>query len=64
MDKLFGNWTYSQTCIFKGHSKKPENVAFMSSCRLYTGQNYMHYSLMGKMRLPFIDRDLLYRGAL
>jgi len=25
----------------------------------------MHYSLMGKMRLPFfIDRDLLYKGAL
>jgi hypothetical protein len=22
----------------------------------------MHYSLMGKMRLPFIDSDLLYRG--
>jgi hypothetical protein len=25
---------------------------------------YMHYSLMGKMRLPFIDSDLLYRGTL
>jgi len=24
----------------------------------------MHYSLMGKMRLLFIDSDLLYRGAL
>ena len=24
----------------------------------------MHYSLMGKIRLPFIDSDLLYRGAL
>jgi len=24
----------------------------------------MHYSLMGKMRLPIIDSDLLYRGAL
>ena len=24
----------------------------------------MHYSLMGKMRLPFIDSDLLFRGAL
>ena len=23
----------------------------------------MHYYLMGKMRLPFIDSDLLYRGA-
>ena len=24
----------------------------------------MHYSLMGKMRLVFIDSDLLYRGVL
>ena len=24
----------------------------------------MQYSLMGKMRLPFIDSDLLHRGAL
>jgi hypothetical protein len=24
----------------------------------------MHYSLMGKIRLPFIDSDLLYRGTL
>ena len=24
----------------------------------------MHYSLMKKMRLPFIDSDLLYRGVL
>ena len=24
----------------------------------------MHFSLMGKTRLPFIDSDLLYRGAL
>jgi hypothetical protein len=24
----------------------------------------MHYSLMGKMRLPFIDSELLYRGAI
>jgi len=24
----------------------------------------MHYSLMEKMRLPFIDSDLLYRGIL
>ena len=23
----------------------------------------MHYSLMGKIKLPFIDSDLLYRGA-
>jgi hypothetical protein len=36
---------------------------FMSSCPLYTGYIYMHYSLMGKM-LPSIDSDLLYRVAL
>ena len=23
----------------------------------------MHYSLMGKIGLPFIDSDLLYRGS-
>ena len=23
----------------------------------------MHHTLMGKMRLPFIDSDLLYRGV-
>jgi len=50
--------------VYKGNSREPKNVAFMSSCPLYTGLNYMHYSLMGKMRLPFIDSDLLYRGAL
>jgi len=49
--------------VYKGQSREPENVSFMSSCPLYTG-NYMQYSLMGKMRLPFIDSDLLYRGAL
>ena len=26
--------------------------------------NYIHYSLMGKTRLPYLDSDLLYRGAL
>jgi hypothetical protein len=49
--------------VYKVHSKEPENVAFMSNYPLYTGLNYMHYS-MRKMRLPFIDSDLLYSGAL
>ena len=40
------------------------NMAFMNSCPLYSGNNYMHYSLMRKMKLPFIDSDLLYRGTL
>jgi hypothetical protein len=43
---------------------KPENVSFMNSCHLFTGLKYMHYSIMGEMGLPFIDSDLLYRGAL
>ena len=37
--------------------KEPENVPFIvSSCHLYTGLNCIHYSLMGKMRLP-LDRQ-------
>jgi hypothetical protein len=31
---------------------------------LYTDYKNMDYSLMGKMRLSFIDSDLLYRGVL
>jgi hypothetical protein len=40
---------------------EPENVLFLSICSLYTGYNYMRYSLMGKIRLSFIDSDLLYK---
>ena len=50
--------------VYKGHSREPGNVVFISSCPLYTGLNNIHYSLMGKMKLPFIDSDVLYRGAL
>jgi hypothetical protein len=32
-----------------------ENMPFLSSCPLYTDQNYMHYPLMEQMRLSFID---------
>jgi hypothetical protein len=28
------------------------------------GKNNMYYSLMGEIRLSFIDSDLLYRGAI
>jgi hypothetical protein len=38
--------------VNKGHSREPENVACMSSCFLYTGWNYMHYSLMGISDCP------------
>ena len=50
--------------VYKSHSREPENVAFMNSRTFYTSKHYMHYSVMGKMRLPFIDNDLLDRGAL
>ena len=46
--------------VYKSYWRGPEDVAFMISCPLYTGSNYMHYSLMGKMRLTFTNRDLLY----
>jgi len=35
----------------------------MNNCPLYTDLNYIQYSLMGQIRLPFIYSDLLYRGA-
>ena len=50
--------------VYKGHSREPKNVAFMSSCSLYTGWNYMHYSLMGKMKLPYRQWFVIYRVAL
>ena len=50
--------------VYKDHPSELENVTFMSRCPLYTGYNNMHYSLMRTMKLPFIDSDLLCRGAL
>ena len=35
---------HSREPVYKGHSREPENVPF----NLYTGQNYMHYSLIEK----------------
>ena len=46
--------------VYNRHSREPENVPFMNSCPLYTGKNYMYYSLMGKIRLSFVDSELLY----
>ena len=50
------------TCLYrihKGHSRAHAHFTFMSGCPLYTGLNYIHYSLMGeKKRLP-LDIDLL-----
>jgi hypothetical protein len=30
-------WIYAVKPVYKGHSKEPENVAFLSSCLSYTG---------------------------
>ena len=34
---------YTVKPIYKGHSREPENVPFMKSFPLYTGENCMHY---------------------
>ena len=57
-------WKYIFKSVYKSQSKEPKNVVSMSNCPLYTGWNYIQNSLMGKMRLPFIYCDLLYRGVL
>ena len=44
--------------IYKGHRGEFENVPLMSSCPLYTGLNYMNYSLNGE------NDTALYRGGL
>jgi hypothetical protein len=49
---------YIVTPVYKGHSRDPEIVPFVSSCPLYTGQNYIHCSLIRKKRPLFIDSDM------
>jgi hypothetical protein len=53
--------TNTYTCtvkpVYKRHSREPEHVPFISRLKLCA-------LLIGKIRLPFIDSDLLYRGAL
>ena len=44
---------YSVRPVYKGHSGETEIVPLMISCPLYTGQNYMHFSLKGTIWLPF-----------
>jgi hypothetical protein len=34
--------------VYNGYWREPENVSIMSSCPLYRGSNYMHYSLNGE----------------
>lgn len=52
---------------FTGHSRKSGNVPIMSNYSLYAiykYKMYVHYSIMGKIRLSFVDSDLLYRVAI
>ena len=34
--------------VYKGHTREPDNLAFMGSCHLYTGYNHMHHSFNGE----------------
>ena len=42
---------------------EPENVLVMSISSLYTDYDYTYYLLIVKMRLSFIDSDLLHSGV-
>jgi len=44
--------------LYKGHSMKPENEPYIYSLQL------CELFIYGKMRLSFIDSDVLYRGVL
>ena len=48
-------YRYTVKPVYKGHSRVAENVP------VYKGFNYIHYSLLGKISLPFIDSDLLLK---
>ena len=56
-------WYDTVKPVYKGPWQKPEHFPFMSP--LYTGWNIIHtIHQMEKIKLPFIDSDLLYTGAL
>ena len=44
--------------LFKGHSMGPENEPFIYSLTLF------ELFIYGKIRVSFIDSDVLYRGVL
>ena len=44
--------------LFKGHSMEPENEPFIYSLTLF------ELFIYGKIRVSFIDSDVLYRGVL
>jgi hypothetical protein len=48
---------------YNGHAMEPEHMPFISICSLYTYYDYTYYSLIVKMRLSFIDSDLLHSGV-
>jgi hypothetical protein len=50
-------YRYTVKPVYKGHSRVAENVP------VYKGFNYIHYSLLGKISLPFIDSDLLLKKS-
>ena len=49
--------------VYKGHLRLHENVSFMSSCPLKYRLKLYALLINGKMRLSFMDSDLLFRGA-
>ena len=48
---------------YNGHAMEPEHMPFISICSLYTYYDDTYYSLIVKMRLSFIDSDLLHSGV-
>ena len=49
--------------VYKGHLRLHENVSFMSSCPLKYRLKLYALFINGKMRLSFMDSDLLFRGV-
>ena len=43
--------------VYKGHWR------FMSSCPLYTGSNYIHYSLNGENETAHYRQGFFYTGS-
>jgi hypothetical protein len=53
---------YTINSVYKGHSREHEKVTYMSMLPFI--YRLTLYALFINMRLPFIDSDLLYKGAL
>jgi hypothetical protein len=50
--------------VYKEHTREHGNMSLMSCYPLYTGYNYMHCSLIRKIKLHFTDSNLLYIGVI